>query len=61
MIYEARLVTIVESYLFNNVNYSSEVSRSENYDNISENMMLKNNGVNTENTDEVLELSLIHI
>ena len=55
-------------------NFNSEVSRSDNYDNISDNMMLKNNGVNIESTDEVLEcnygmlvcvnglrLSLIHI
>ena len=60
----------------NNGNFNSEVGRSDNYDNISENMMLKNIGVNIESTDEVLEynngmlmcvyeserkLSLIHI
>ena len=39
----------------NDGDYNSEVSRSDNYDDISENMMLQNNGVNIENTDEVLE------
>ena len=39
----------------NDVNYNSEVSRSENYDNISEDMMLENNGVNIESPDEVVE------
>ena len=34
----------------NDVNYNSEVSRSENYDNIRKNMVLKNNGVNIEST-----------
>ena len=33
----------------------NEVSRGENYDNISKNMVLENNGVNIESTDEVLE------
>ena len=33
----------------------NEVSRRENYDNISKNMVLENNGVNIESTDEVLE------
>ena len=39
----------------NDINCNSEVSRNDNYDNISETMMLKNNGVNIESIDEVLE------
>ena len=33
----------------------NEVSRNDNYDYVSENMMLKNNGINIDSTDEVVE------